>query len=264
MDIVFEGEQIILVEVVNKRADLRRNLVILGNGFTIGDPGFHLPSARNFARFGNVLAMFFKPNCVGLEAAEKELAKFINKESQKYTRVALYGHSKCGVMFYNMLPRIKNPVTVITVSAPFAGYFWADVQKVRKRLWEKKSLLGKIFTGWQYFLYNKMFPNRAVDCDLIPGSDYLKKERPELTISHKIANVVSCCYSPARELRRCSLFRFIYAKMNILAKYGVEHGDGVVSISSQQARSIKVNFFVHGTHPESFDKARVILNSYLG
>lgn len=265
MEYVYNGKQIVLVEVT--KGD-NSNLVILGNGFSLGDPGLSIPKEKDFKFCGTSLAMFFKKDCTGLEAAQEELADFINKEYDKYKKVVLYGHSKCGVMFYNILPLIQKPVTAISVSAPFKGSFWADGNMVKERLWCNRDFIAKLFKGWQYGLYKMIFSNHAVDQDIIAGSEYLTKER-NIPDFHTTVNVVSVCHGLLNVIfnkklwNKQAVLAMLLSPLNILAKY--EKGDGIVSRCSQWLGEIENEnqHLVLASHATSFVYGREILKSYL-
>ena len=144
MKVLFEGSQILVAEI---RSGFKPTLVIVGNGYSIGDPFFAFPNYKLFARMGTVVAVFFKKECTGLEDAQVELAQFINEVYDQYEKVILYGQSKCGVMFYNILSLLQKPVVAISVSAPFKGTLWTDCKAVKENRWTlgilfKKSLRG--------------------------------------------------------------------------------------------------------------------------
>lgn len=257
MKYVYEGKQIVLVEVVRGS---RQNLVILGNGYSIGDPFFSIPKEKNFRRMGTVLAMFFKKECSGLEEAQQELADFIKREYDNYRNVTLYGHSKCGVMFFYILSLIDRPVTSISVSAPFGGSFWADVKQVKKLLWNERSFGHKILKGWQYILYRMIFKNHAVDRDIIAGSEYLEKERT-IPGYHTVVNVLSQCLEFSDEIARGNVPQAFFSQLNHLAGY--ERGDGIVSSESQLKHGPMVKCYIIANHMTSFNQAMFVLKQYV-
>lgn len=245
-DITYNGDEIVLVPV---SMSSNNNLIIVGNGFSIGDPFMSAPRMRNSKKLGTILAMFFKKDCSGLETAQQELAQYINKVYHNYQNVVVYGHSKCGVMFYKMLSLITSPIISISVSAPFGGCFWADKEQVRKSL-----------KCWNYWIYEKIFSNHMVDQDIITGSEYLKKERhiPEY---HVAVNMVSQVYDFVDEFRGGNLGQSIFSSLNKLAGY--KQGDGIVSVQSQLQQKGMTNFYIVASHVTSFKKGEFSIRHYL-
>lgn len=264
MKILFEGSQIVMAEV---HSGMKSNLVILGNGFSIGDPFFSFPNRKRFSNMGTVMAMFFKKECTGLEAAQEELAEFIRREHNKYDRVVLYGQSKCGVMFYNTLSLLATPVTAICVSSPFGGTFWANKEAVKEKLWTNRNFFEKLFKGWQYFLYKKIFSDHPVDRDLIEGSEYLSKERviPEC---HTVVCVTALCYDFLEEISKCKFKSAVCSTLNKYIGQGVSEavdGDGIVRINSQIPPKMPTSIrnLIRSSHITSFDDAVFVLREHI-
>ena len=248
--IAYNGDEIVLVEISTVK---KKNLIILGNGFSLGDPGISMPKAKDYSRLGVTLAMFFRKDCSGLEAAQEELAHFINSKYHNYKDVVVYGHSKCGVMFYNMLSLIPSPITSISVSAPFNGSFWADEDAVLKRLEENKLSLHRL-------VYKRIFSNHNVDKDIIEGSKYLSTKRfiPDF---HTVANVVTQCFDVQYELSKGNFGQAFFSYLNKIAQY--DSGDGIVSVKSQKANTAVKSDFLWASHMNSFNRARSFLYYFL-
>lgn len=262
MKVLFEGSQILVAEI---RSGFKPTLVIVGNGYSIGDPFFAFPNYKLFGRMGTVVAVFFKKECTGLEDAQVELAQFINEVYDKYEKVVLYGQSKCGVMFYNILSLLQKPVVTISVSAPFKGTFWADCKAVKEKLWTSRSLVQKIFKGWQYLLYQKIFSNHPVDRDLIPGSAYLTKERV-IPKCHKTVCVTAYCGDPTDELLKMNFKNAFCATLNkFLADENDEDhiGDGIVLSESQYSENADFHHTIVSCHMTSFNDGIHIIRRFM-
>jgi len=259
MKTVFEGNQVVVFEVADRKAGQNcQNLIVLGNGFSIGDKGFWIPKTEDFQKFGHVLSVFFKEECENLEKAEDEVFEFLNKEYEHYFRMVLYGSGKSGLVFYNLATRMERAVTLITVSTPFGGCFWSNEWRVKKYLFENRIFLGKL----RYYLGKMIYPINKLDFHTVIGSKYLAQtKKRKMPAGHIVANVVSHCGDIQQELSRGRFKNAIYAYMNRLARY--YSGNGIVSINSQQACDTRVNYSIHANYAESFERARIIISEFI-
>jgi len=259
MKTIFEGKEVVIVEVCSRNGGKNtQNLLLLGNGFSIGDKGFFIPKNKDFQKYGHVLSVFFKEECESLEKAEEELFVFLNEEYEHYFRVILYGSGRSGLVFYNLVTRLKRTVTLITVSTPFGGCFWSNEWRVRKYLFENRIFLGKL----RYYLGKVLYPINRLDFHTVIGSKYLvQTKKRKMPAGHIVANVVTHCGDIGDELRRGCFKNAVYAYLNRLARY--YSGNGIVSINSQQACDTRVNYSIHANYADAFERARIILSELI-
>lgn len=260
---IYDGKNIILLQLVGRKVGQmsNQNLLVISNGMTVGDKDFSIPREADFKKYGYVLAMFFKRECVSLTMANEELAEYVNNQKNCFSKVFFYGCGIAGLVFYNALALIDRPVTLVGVSIPFGGCFWANHWRVRKMLWRNYSFFGKLFKWWHYWISTRTYSKTPFDSEIVIGSKYLNATKKlEIPSFHVFVNVVTHTYSVERELRRRNFTDAVYAFLNKLARY--KNGNGIFSVISQtvvHGRAISI----HANYKDSFDKGRIVLNMYV-
>lgn len=169
-NIIYKSNNIIIQLLQKGKGE---NLVIIGGGYSMSidssnrvirhDPFMVLPSTQRFKKSTTVISMYYTFESEGLEASGKEIATFVNDQTNSYKTISLIGHSKCGVCFANAKQWIKKKLlALVTISPPFKGTplttqgFDDDLDPIKK----------KIFN----FIYSK----HQVDLDIARNSKFLK------------------------------------------------------------------------------------------
>jgi len=263
--IVFSGWQLILEQHNCKFTNDSDTLVIFGNGNHFRKRFMRDLDLNSLTFSKNVVAvsLLLKEYCTGIESASNELAIYLNNYGNAYKHIVLVGMSTCGVMFYNVLSKIKQDVlsttkfTVISIAAPFRGCIWANRSYVLERL----GPIGKL-------IYNKFFPYRYyVIKDLEQNSPFMRRFSPNIEqLSQQFILVNIECETPSlwhaflRYNLRDIAFAFL-SKHRIIRNLGVN--DGIVTRKSQHLSSVNNWHAIRTTHVSSIDDALEIIMQYI-
>ena len=242
--IVYKTPEIIVQKIQEGR--VRNKCYIIGNGHSLSVDGenrvvLHDPGMSMFKPKINkdytVYAWYFPFECQGLEAASRDLAKFVKSDCyQKFTKIAVIGHSKCGFCAA-MVKEQCSYVKAVTVSTPWKGTFMADAVLIRERT--DNTLVLKIHDG--------IFSNHNVDKDITPKSKLVKREfYVDVMIASKLEFFSDCC-NP--------IDAFLFFWDNILDV----NGDGIVPFGSQlncECEKIRV---LSSSHASSLKKGLKLL-----
>lgn len=239
--IVYKTENVVIQKV--QEGKKRKRCYIIGNGHSLSvndncvvtkhDPCMHKFQPK-ISKDNSVYAFYFTFECLGLEAASIEIAKFVNNLPEKYEQIFLVGHSKCGLCLYNASRYCEKDITLVTISTPFYGTIVADKFSVEKRL--RFPVLKKV--------YNMIFSDHNVDRDIIQNSRFIKNMqgsyKEHINITSSLKNVFSC-----RDIM--DLLLFVFDKIMEI------NGDGIVPLTSQKTNSTRtVNIFC--SHANSLRK----------
>ena len=161
----------------------RDRCFFIGSGYTLNvddedrvtwhDP-FMIKQEYGLAEDITVYTFYYTYECEGLGPAANEIAAFVNTIFEKYERIFLVGHSKCGLCLCSTTEYLNDLVTLATISTPFDGTIVADGEAVARKV---KS---KVFLK----LYNMIFSNHEVDKDIIPGSEFIKNLKDPVCKEH--------------------------------------------------------------------------------
>lgn len=231
----------------------RRNTkiaVIIGDGCSLNlcdgnndpklwDECLLLPDEKEYEDVlnGDIMHMYFSFTCNDLDSAGKEIAEYINSCMYKYDNIFVVGHSVAGVCFANMARYLKRNVTFHFISVPFLGTTVAR----NEICWENSlSQLEHIF----YSDNCRMYSMSLLD-------DFLKKADFSGIKNHESINVIAEC----KKLYKAS--DYFGKKFN--KKFNLNHGDGIVKVSSQRGISTiyeeSVNeVYIDATHWNSLQR----------
>jgi hypothetical protein len=245
--IVYKTENVIIQRI--QKGEKRERCYIIGNGHSLDvdyndvvikhDPGMHKFQPK-ISKDDTVYAFYFTFECLGLEEASKEIARFVNNLSEEYKQLFLVGHSKCGLCLYNASHYCEKSIILVTISTPFGGTVIADKETVEKKL--NSQILKKI--------YNMIFSDHAVDRDIIPNSYFIQNIQSPVYNEHinivsSLKNVFSC-----RDIM--DLLLFIWDRIMRI------NGDGLVSFDSQQINSTRAENIIC-SHANSLKKGIEII-----
>lgn len=178
----------------------------------------------------SVYEFYFNSRCSGLNAAAKEIAEFADTLRDKYERIILVGHSKCGLCLYQAVQYCHVEPVLVTVSTPYKGTFMAD-----------KNYMKAHYKSLFLLAYLLVFSNHKVDQDIIPDSPFLKTLHDQ-PIKNFIVYTSEISKEPATKDMADRFLRIVDRKFGI-------KGDGVVPLESQERGGVQTRKMScsHGT-----------------
>lgn len=202
-----------------------------------------------------VYTLYLKPNCKGMEEAQKELSDYINASSKEFQFV---GYSKGGVLIAGL--DLKKPTKMAMITPTF-GTIMGDESRLKSciktytcleekiSVWEKMEL--QVYEKLIHFLGSR----RPVDLDISLESDYLKRKNFDSLWKHQVLLVIAECPQETNNIRDFLLKRI--GKCLDLDK----KGDGIVSLSNQQflRRYAEEVLLVEATHSTVLNKDETLL-----
>lgn len=242
--VVYKGKNIIIQQIKEGHEEG----VFIGNGHSIeldennnitwADPGMHefRPNIGKKRAGVAVYTFYFIRKVANLSDSAKELASFIN--TQGFKRVALVGHSKCGICVEETCNYTNQLVNVcISVSAPHAGTFSASGKLFSERL--RSSIFSSV--------YMKVFSDHQVDRDILPESSVIKNVHRPKCITH--INFVSVL-----ELKTAWKNPTDLGSLWLDRRVGM-YGDAIVPEQSQRVKWTDNEQTLHCSHARSLDEA---------
>ena len=252
---IIEGENFFLVQEQEKQWD-RLPTIIKSSGYTMDrkaltepwlltqmrtlpfrnrsnkpDP-LVLENNQQFLRFcfplREVYTLYLKPNCKGMEEAQKEISSYINSSLKKFE---LMGYSKGGVLMAGL--ELKRP-TRIAIVTPTFGTIITDESKLESCiktytcLEEEVSPLEKMELQVYKQLLHILGSRRPVDRDITLESQYLTQKNFDNLWRHRVLLVIAQCPQEKSEDIRDRVFQRMGKCLDCL------RGDGILPLSHQQ------------------------------